>query len=154
MVYRLPVLARLLAFFRSFTLSPCVCPSVLLSCDFAPFPCVFLAVACLALRCPFRPFDFNALFRRFTARFGSARAIRQGNKKARFMGNFQGVFAFVRSWSVCPVEKIKKGKAVKPYPVERLSVCAYDFIFALVFSFCLSVEHFHRVRVSLFKLFF
>ena len=83
-VHGLPVLARLLPFFRSFALSPCVCPSVLLSCDFAPFPCVFLAVACLALRCPFRRFDFNAVFVRFLARFGSARAIGQGNKKSPF----------------------------------------------------------------------
>lgn len=84
LAYRLPVLAFLLAFFCPFSLSPCVCPSVWISCDFAPFPCVFLAVSCLALRCPFRPFHFNALFRRFLARFGSVCAIYRGNKKSPF----------------------------------------------------------------------
>ena len=60
---------------------------------------------------------FLWVFRLVSARLvQSIKAI----KKARFSGNFQGVFAFVHSWNVCPVEKIKKGKAVKPYPVYRL----------------------------------
>ena len=84
LVHGLPLSARLLPLFRSFAPSPCVCPPVRISCDFAPFPCVFLRFPCLALRCLFRRLDFNALFRRFSARFGSARAIYQGNKKSPF----------------------------------------------------------------------
>lgn len=79
-----PVLACFFAHFRAVLLSVSVCPSARLSSVFAPFPCVFWAVSCLALRCPFRSFDFNALFRPFSARFCSARAIYQGNKKSPF----------------------------------------------------------------------
>ena len=114
---------------RLVIISPCVCPSVSLSCDFAPLPCVFLAFPCLALLRPSLAFVFKPFFVRFSARFGSARAIYQGNKKPVLGGNFQGV---LRSWrfrfrSGVMAEKktIKKGQAVKPAPV------AYSMPFSL-----------------------
>lgn len=93
-VHGLPVVARLLAFFRSFTLSPCVCPSVRILPRFrACFgrsrvwrAVVRFAVSILT--------PFFAVSRLVSARLVySVKAI----KKARFRGNFQGVFAFVRS---------------------------------------------------------
>ena len=95
-------MAFLLPFLGSFAPSPCVRPSVRLSSDFAPFPCVFLAFSCLALRFPFRRLDFKLLFEPFTAFFRSARAIYQGNKKALKRAIFEafcvrGVSASVRA---------------------------------------------------------
>lgn len=72
---------------RLVILSPCVCPSARLLSVFAPF-------SCLALLRPFRRFDFNALFRPFSARFGLARAIYQGNKKSPKKGQFSRRFRF------------------------------------------------------------
>lgn len=80
----LPVSPRLLPFLGAFPLSVSVSTSVLLSCVFAPFSCVFWRVACLSCGYPLRPFDFNALFKPFTAFFRSARAIYQDNKKSPF----------------------------------------------------------------------
>ena len=72
---------------------------------------------------------FFARLRRFFARLVY---LFKAIKKARFWGYFQGVFGFVRSGVMrspplerLPVEKIKKGKAFKPYPVERVFILLF-----------------------------
>ena len=93
---------------------------------------MFLAFACLALRCPFRRFHFNALFCRFSARFGSARAIYQGNKKKPQKMAISEAFC-VRGVSDSVRGDAVKGKGKKTIKKRGLPRLSFYFVSFIVF---------------------
>ena len=137
----------ILAFFRPFTLSPCVCPSVLLSCDFAPFPCVFWRFRVWRCGVRFAVFiltPFSAVSRLVSARLvQSIKEIKKPVLGAIFKAFcVRGVSAFVRVDAVKGKGKKdnKKGQAVKPAPrcgylcrFSISSICCRVIVFSLAY---------------------